>query len=603
MGMSAIFRKAKTHVHAVIHALSSPRLAVSLLIVLAAVFTVAIGLAIRHGQEYSQWFVYHTWWFTGLLILLTLSISAAAYVRFPWKRHHTGLVLTHAGLLMILIGSLFTLWLGFDGQTVLREGSSTDTLMSGQHSQVTASWVDRPNEPAYVFTFESGPVDWKPGTPLDIGSVDGMSVRVLNYYHCSEAVESWVADGGGRGRPLVRFQLAGPDDHGLVEHFLVDQDYGAEIFVGPIAIRLGRALSDAMLADFLQPPKSEPDEKGTLTIYFEDRVQRASVAQSMGQAIDVGNGRAKVELIHYFTNAKLDASGKFQPVSEDEPNPLVELKVELPGDDRPFRQVAFAKSPLLNFDGVYERDCPVKFVYDHPQVERATAIEMLQSGDGKLYARTIAGGKCQSHGEVKASSRVDLPGGFSFTVTDYVPHARRELSFKSAKRNAGGGSRRDLSAAELQIAIAGATDTLWLQRNHPEMQLGTIVTPDGKLRVQFTSAQIPLGFTLEPIEFQRETSRGGGGIAACSSLVRVVDSGHRVDDQCLITMTEPITHNGFRFYQTRLDDGGHGKRTSILRVVYDPTRGLKKAGVLIVCLGIATMFCMRSSARSSVATD
>jgi hypothetical protein len=66
-------------------------------------------------------------------------------------------------------------------------------------------------------------------------------------------------------------------------------------------------------------------------------------------------------------------------------------------------------------------------------------------------------------------------------------------------------------------------------------------------------------------------------------------------------MTQPLSHNGFRFYQTQLDEGGHGKETSILRVVYDPSRALKKAGGLIVCLGVATMLCTRSYSRSSVA--
>lgn len=596
--IATTLRKAKTHANAVIKALASLKLAVTLLVVLAVVIVGASVLATKHGHEYSQWFVYHTLWFVALLILLSMSVFSAAYVRFPWKRHQIGFVITHAGLLMLLVGSLLTIWLGLQGQVVLCEGASTDQFLLNQRSQVTASWIERPHEPAYVFTFESGPADWKSGTKLDIGSVDGMKVRVLNYYQRSEPVERWVRDDAKHGGPLVRFQLEGPQDSGRIEHFLADQDYGAEVFVGPIAIRLQRAISDAMLADFLNPPKSELGEKGTLTIYYEDEVQRASVDQYVGQAIDVGDSGAKVELVQYFGNAKLNAAGQFQPVGEDLRNPLVELKINLPGDDRPYRQVAFAKSPLLNFDGVYERECPVKFVYEHPKLERTTAIEFLQACDGKLYARTISGTNCASHGEVTAGSRFDIQGGFVFTVTEYLPHTRREISFKQAIRNTLKAPRHESAAAEVEVAVAGESDTLWLQRNHPEFQSGTINTDDGLLRVQFTTAQIPLGFSLELIDFQGEINPSGDGNAACSSLVRVIDRERGVNDERLVSMSQPLSHKGYRFYQSRFREAAHGKETSTLRVVYDPSRALKYAGSLGVCLGIATMFCMRAYSGS-----
>ena len=222
-------------------------------------------------------------------------------------------------------------------------------------------------------------MNWSPGTSLDIGSVDGMGARVLHYYQCSQPIENWAADDSGHGGPLMRFRFPGPQRwHGepaLANDsaccwFLADQDYGDEVLVGPIAIRLQRATSDAMLADFLNPPSKELGEKGVLTIYYKDIVQRVSVDQVVGKAVKIGNTGAKVELVQYLSNAKLDAAGKFQPLDETIRNPLVELKINLPGEDQPFRQVAFAKSPLLNFDGVYERECPVRFVYQHPKITR-----------------------------------------------------------------------------------------------------------------------------------------------------------------------------------------------------------------------------------------
>jgi hypothetical protein len=99
-------------------------------------------------------------------------------------------------------------------------------------------------------------------------------------------------------------------------------------------------------------------------MYCQD-IQRAR--STKGERPQVGH--VAVELVHYLADAKLDSTGQFQPLGEEPRNPLVELRVHMPGENEPFRQVAFAKSPLLNLDGVYERVCPVKFVYQHPKMD------------------------------------------------------------------------------------------------------------------------------------------------------------------------------------------------------------------------------------------
>jgi len=512
----------------------------------------------------------------------------------------------------LLTGSMLTLWRGIEGQITLFEGASTDQLTLSQHSQITADWVDRPHDRPYVFTFDSGPVDWRRGIELDLGRVDGVRVRVLNYYRHSQPVENWIADGRGRGGPLLRFQLTGSHANGgaqagalkmdqPVTGSLADQDYGAEVLVGPIAIRLQRAANAAMLADFLHPVDKDLGEKGVLTVYYKDNVQRMPVDERVGQAVKIGDSGAVVELVQYLANAKLDAGGQFQTIGSDARNPLVELKVSLPGEDKPFRQVAFAKSPLLNFDGVYGRDCPVKFTYQHPKFKPATAVEFLQAGDGKLYGRTITNGSFQPQGAATTGSRLEIPGGFTFTVTEYMPHTRREMSFTRAGKSADEDPSRESTATEVEIAVAGTTKTLWLQRNNADYGSGTVDTPDGPLRARFTTAHVPLGFSLELVDFQRETNPGQVGNAAYSSVVRVLDKKRPVDDKQSISMNQPLLHNGFRIYQSSFREAGHGKEASIFNVAYDPGRPLKYFGSMMLCVGIATMFSMKAhSVRGSL---
>ena len=602
--------KWKARANAIIHAFASLKIAVALIVMLVVFFFYGTILEARYGRPYSQWFVYHSPWFFGLMVLLAASAFCAAYVRFPWKRNQTGFVITHAGLLMLLSGWMISYWRGIEGQIVLVEGRSTDQLTLNDRSQLAVYRTDQPKVRPFVFAFEGGPLDWKDDTTLSLGSVDGMSARVLHYYHCSQPVEDWIADSEKHSGPLVRFQLQMP--HGDVEApnskptppitgFLADRDFGDEVLFGPVAIRLQRAVSDAMVNDFLHPPNVGLGENGMLTVYYKDSVEHVSVDRHVGQTVTIGHTGAKVELVQYLSDAKLDATGKFRSVDNQARNPLVELNIKLPSDERTYRQVAFAKSPLLNLDGVYEHECPVKFTYEHPKIKPKAAIEFLQAADGNLYGRIITNGEYQSCGEVRNLSRIQLHGGLTCTVTDYLPHARREISFKPTKSNTNDQRPNDSAAVEVQISTAGRTDTVWLQRNSPEFQTGTIGTPERTLRVRYTDVRRPLGFFLELISFHQ--SRDAKPLTSGSywSTVRLLDLKRHLDEKRLVSTNEPLCHNGFRIVQSSYRDAGHEQVASILSVSYSPGRPWMLAGSLTTCLGIAIMLCLGRASFAQIA--
>src|SRR5688572_6293198 len=124
-----------------IQLLGSLKLAVTLLLFLAGIIAVATVLETDHGRAYAQWYVYHGPWFLVLLGLLGTNIFFAAAVRWPWKRHQTGFVVTHSGLLILLAGSMRTFLGGVEGQVTLREGETATTMIHPQHTQITAFWA------------------------------------------------------------------------------------------------------------------------------------------------------------------------------------------------------------------------------------------------------------------------------------------------------------------------------------------------------------------------------------------------------------------------------------------------------------------------------
>ncbi len=116
---------------------ASLKLAVVLLLVLAAVLAAATILESAKGPEYAQWYVYKNPWFMALVGLLALNILAAMIVRFPWRWRHTGFLLAHVGVLVVLAGAIASFLAGVEGQLSLEEGQSGDTLVMPDRNQLT----------------------------------------------------------------------------------------------------------------------------------------------------------------------------------------------------------------------------------------------------------------------------------------------------------------------------------------------------------------------------------------------------------------------------------------------------------------------------------
>ena len=104
--------------------LGSVQLALPMLLILALLLATGTIVESRFSTAVAKRFVYSTWWFGGFLLLLAVNLFCSAFSRFPWKKHQTGFVITHLGIIFILAGSLVTQKMGADGQIALKEGDS-----------------------------------------------------------------------------------------------------------------------------------------------------------------------------------------------------------------------------------------------------------------------------------------------------------------------------------------------------------------------------------------------------------------------------------------------------------------------------------------------
>ncbi|HEX4139723.1 MAG TPA: cytochrome c biogenesis protein ResB [Candidatus Methylacidiphilales bacterium] len=149
--------------------LSSVRLAVILLMVLIVGIAVGTICESRFDAKVARAYVYEAPWFDAWMILLGVNLFCAAWSRYPWKRHHTGFVITHAGIITLLVGALVGRIWGIEGTMTLYEGHEPDNALVIDTQEV------RVKEGGQMTTFPIGLAQERArdGRPVVLGTTPG----------------------------------------------------------------------------------------------------------------------------------------------------------------------------------------------------------------------------------------------------------------------------------------------------------------------------------------------------------------------------------------------------------------------------------------------
>lgn len=140
-------------------------LKLAVLLIFASVFVLAWATVVEshYGQTGVRYGMYGSWWFVFLCGALAVNIFCAAAIRFPWKRHQTGFVITHIGLLTLLFGAYLHFRDGIDAQIPIIEGGSNYLAYPDEHRVILQiqNADDPEQEPREVnLAFNGGPFNW-----------------------------------------------------------------------------------------------------------------------------------------------------------------------------------------------------------------------------------------------------------------------------------------------------------------------------------------------------------------------------------------------------------------------------------------------------------
>ena len=110
--------------------LFSQRLTALLLIVFAFAIGYATFLENDYGTSASKALIFNTKWFELILLLLTINLigNVFKYKLFRWEKAAT--LMFHLAFIIVIIGAGITRYVGFEGSMHIREGETSNTIVS-----------------------------------------------------------------------------------------------------------------------------------------------------------------------------------------------------------------------------------------------------------------------------------------------------------------------------------------------------------------------------------------------------------------------------------------------------------------------------------------
>ncbi len=141
-----------------VRTLASLKLTVALLILIAVVLSCGTILESLRGAEAGR-AIYYAWWFIGLQGLFALNIVAALWERWPRNRQRIGFVITHASMLVIMVGALITWRSSVEGQLAVWEGET-----SHQFQRAVAGGHESAEMLPFAVRLDAFEMDLYPGT-------------------------------------------------------------------------------------------------------------------------------------------------------------------------------------------------------------------------------------------------------------------------------------------------------------------------------------------------------------------------------------------------------------------------------------------------------
>ncbi len=575
---------------------ASLKLAVILLLIFVVLLSYATVYESVYGTPAAQMAIYSTVWFDFLLFLLGVNVLCSALIRFPWRKRQTGFVITHMGILVILLGSLITRKFGIEGQLMLTEGDVgrtmrlNDSVLSISAPQLNVKETIAPNS------------IMKHGIPAGksvkyaIGE-SGLECYIDQYFHNPRS-QQVVKDTGTVPNPAIQVSLRRPElTQPMGKQWLFSLDpQVSQIDFGMAKVYFKQVDSQDDLAKALGHPTQEDieDSNGRLVLNHGNAHVAAVINVSdllAGPVEFEHHGETYTcELVSLIERGKIqdnqlvdDPQGALNPV----------LRFKLSHGNVEESHMAFALFP--EFGSMHgEQGSGINATYEYPtegSSGQQNRMDVIVGPEGKLHYRTLNQGGVLKSGEVLIGEEIHTTWSNSLTlkVEKYYPQAVRDFVVVEAGEDAPG--QRNNPLLKVRLAHNGRETEGYASFNAPKaMMVGGV-----PVEVYFGSQMYPLGFEVKLLDFRAPRYPGTNRPMRFESDVMLIDQTKSLEEKHKVFMNNPLVYNNFKVYQSSYIEGQNGQPDiSIFTVARAPGTSTIYVGSIILCLGMVLIFCSKT---------
>lgn len=565
----------------------------AVILILAVAIVVAAGTFIEsyHGAQAAQSIVYRTPWFSFLLLFLVLNLLASALERLPWQKKHTGFLMTHLGIILILLGAFVSQNFGTEGQLQIREGTSASYMTLQSPFRPIIEIASRDSNEHLVYHFKPNALPWTGKAPLipqKPGSIEGI---LLADYPSALLEEKVVPQ--ENGVPAIHVQLEGMMAE-TTQWLLLDDREKGNIMLGPATIRFTK--------NPIQPEKVSSKKEGAGRLKFEFKDHSTTFLslddkKVLKKKFSLEGVPLKVVVKRILKDAFVEEN-QLKDRGDDWRNPAVEIEIE--SGDTAERHTVFANFPEFpTMHGRGENRFGVKITYER----EASASGRLSKNELRFFIDSKGILRYQSkrgndikEGEVKINQR-EATGwmDFHFIVDQYEPRAQIVQDFVPVS----GISEQAGVVPVIYVGLKRKDEfkELWLIQG----ETASVHFSDKSYEVTYGLENVSLGYQVELKDFIIETNPGTNQPASFKSEVTLKDAAYGIERDTTIWMNHPLVHRGYKIYQSAYRQNPGEPDISIFTVARDPGLWMKYTGAIILISGILILFYVSkfSSLKSS----
>jgi hypothetical protein len=605
---------------------ASLKLAVVLLAVLIVGAIAGTLYESSFDAKVARAYVYGAPWFNAWLLFLAANLTVSALSRWPWKKYHVGFLVTHLGIITLLVGSLIGRTWGIEGTVTLFKGEPpTNRLLVDQH-QLRVRDTDGLIK-GYPAEFIHRPPT--PSKPWDLGSLaGGARLKIVDY---APAIEGKLnpkplKDGGA---PALHFSIATAMMGQRLENWLMADDHQHSSFnmgLATIELKRGNAHENAKsesakspgpdtgeveiqetIFAFAKAPEEqiskaikggnsgakvqlnqpENGNKGSVVVNLAGKTWTFDVAQNLGKDSPMEGSGFILRIDNYWADFRLE-NGKPLSVSEQPNNPAVVVTLRgrgVPVSSAPNAHGADGPGAAPNMPGSGET--------------APNHLILFIAADGSVSYDLTS--RKAGHSTGKLELNAPLPTGWAdwqLTVDRTLPHAEEWMDFVPAATAPAGPDLPD--GVRVRIEQGARVSEQWVPAG---WQISMPASP-GDVQVAYGWKQIELPIALELLEFEVQRHEGSESPAGFKSTVRVMTpEGSTAQGQCW--MNNPFSYPGewwrtwtgltFKMSQASWNPENLGQST--IQILRDPGWLLKWIGSLLIVSGIFMLFYVKQFRR------